>query len=228
MTFSLVARCPDSGMFGTVVTSSSICVASRCSFVRPAVGAAQSQNITDPELGPRLLDLCEQGLSAQEAMAQVVKETEKVQWRQLGVVDKNGGTACFSGSETLGIHAMAEGKDCVAMGNMLANTEIPAAMVAAFEQAVGTLAERLLMGIEAGLAAGGEAGPIHSAGLLVATADMSWPVVNLRVDWEDEPDYAIAKLRSVWSNYLPQMQAYIVRSVTPENSDPYGVPGDPA
>jgi len=212
-------------MFGTVVTSSSICVASRCAFVQAGVGAAQSQNITDPELGPLLLKLCAGGLDAQTAMNRVVDTTENIQWRQLSVIDKNGSTASFSGSQTLGVHARAEGLDCVAAGNMLANTEVPQAMVDSFELSNGGLPERLLVAIETGLAAGGEAGPIHSAGMLVV-ADASWPVVNLRVDWDVQPDNALKRLGFLWDNYAPQMQAYITRAKEPAQSESYGVPGD--
>ena len=225
MTFSIAARCPDTDMFGTVVTSSSICVASRCAFVQSGVGAAQSQNITDPELGPLLLKLCAEGQDAQAALDKVVETTENIQWRQLGLIDRHGNTAGFSGSRTLGVHAQAEGRDCVAMGNLLADCNVPQAMVDAFVQSSGGLPERLLLALEAGLAAGGEAGPIHSAGMLVV-ADASWPVVNLRVDWDDQPDHAIEQLRFVWEKYAPQMQAYIVRAKDPANSESYGVPGD--
>jgi len=226
MTFSLMARCPETGKVGTVVTSSSICVASRCSFVSAGVGAAQSQNITDPTLGPTLLALCEQGLSAQQALDKVIAEAEKIEWRQLGLIDSHGQTACYSGSESLGIYATAKGRDCVAMGNMLANTHIPAAMVSGFEESSElAFPERLLAALEAGLAAGGEAGPIHSAGMLVAHKT-SWPVVDLRVDWHDESDHAIPQLRHLWNNYQPQMQAYITRAIDPANSESYGVPGD--
>ena len=225
MTFSLMAVCPETGMTGTVVTSSSICVASRCSFVRDGVGAAQSQNITDPLLGTRMLDLVEAGAAAEQALATVIKETPNVEWRQLGIVDSKGNTACYSGAESLGVYATAEGKNCASMGNMLDNSNIPQAMVDAFEQVSGSFPERLLIALEAGLSAGGEAGPIHSAGIKVA-ASSGWPVVDLRVDWDDTPDHAISQLRSTWEQYKPQMQAYITRSVDPANSESYGVPGD--
>ena len=110
MTFSIAARCPDTGMVGVTVTSSSICVASRCAFGRAGVGAALSQNITDPDLGRRLLDLCEEGASAEEALAQVVRETPNVQWRQLGVVDTQGNTACFSGNTYPGREQYGSGR----------------------------------------------------------------------------------------------------------------------
>lgn len=224
MTFSIAARCAETGMVGVAVTSSSICVASRCAFTG-STGAALSQNITDPNIGPRLIQLCGDGLTAEQAMAQVIEETKNVQWRQLGVIDKQGNTAFFSGEETLGINAMAKGENCVAMGNLLANTGIPDAIVDSFENSQGPLAERILLALEAGLEAGGEAGPIHSAGMQVS-AEYGWPIVDLRVDWEDEPDAVISELRKVWENYKPEMQAYITRSIDPANAESYGVPGD--
>ncbi|WP_339671504.1 DUF1028 domain-containing protein [Dasania marina] len=145
----------------------------------------------DPELGPKILEFIEKGLSAKQAIDHVIVGCKKIQWRQLSVIDDKGRTACFSGSEALGIHAMAEGENCVSMGNMLESENIPSAMIKDFEQSEGTLPERLLTGIEAGLAAGGDAGPIHSAGILVAKKDVSWPMVNLHVDWDDEPDNAV-------------------------------------
>lgn len=63
MTFSLVARCAETGMFGVAISSSSPAVAARCSFARAGVGAVASQNVTDPSLGPLALDLMEQGLT---------------------------------------------------------------------------------------------------------------------------------------------------------------------
>ena len=226
MTFSLIAVCPTTKRVGTVVTSSSICVASRCSFVAGGVGAAQSQNITDPDLGPQMLAMARSGLSPKELMAKIVADTHNIQWRQLGLVNLDGKTAVFTGDESLGIHATAEGTNCAAMGNMLESTAIPQAMVSAFEKTQAEFPERLLAALEAGLAAGGEAGPIHSAGIKVA-AKANWPVIDLRVDWEDEPDQAISKLRDTWNVYHPQMQAYITRAADPAESESYGVPGDP-
>ena len=71
MTFSLVARCAETGMFGLAISSSSPAVAARCSFARASIGAVASQNVTDPTLGPLALDLMEGGLSAPETIAQI-------------------------------------------------------------------------------------------------------------------------------------------------------------
>jgi uncharacterized Ntn-hydrolase superfamily protein len=225
MTFSIAARCGKTGEFGVAISSSSICVASRCAFTKAAVGASLSQNITDPRLGPRLLELCAEGLSAQNAIQRIVTESENIDWRQLGVVDAEGKTACYSGSQVLGVHASAEGHNCVAIGNLLANSSVPSAMVDAFDRSSGKLAERLMLALEAGSQAGGEAGPIHSAGLQVSS-EYGWPTVDLRVDWEEQSDIAIRQLRHAWFEYEPQVEQYIGRAIDPARSESYGVPGD--
>jgi uncharacterized Ntn-hydrolase superfamily protein len=222
MTFSIAARCPETGAFGVAITSSSICVASRCAFVRAGVGAALSQNVTDPRLGPRALDLMAEGQSAADALARVARESEHIRWRQLCAVDRAGDTAHHTGARALGTHAVAEGEGSVALGNLLADAGVPRAMIAGFTSARGHLAERLLIGLESGLAAGGEEGPVHSAGLLVADRQ-PWPVVDLRVDWHDRP---IATLRMLWTAYAPQLDAYVIRALDPDAAPTFGVPGN--
>ncbi len=68
MTFSIVARCSRTGMFGVAISSSSPAVAARCSYARAGVGAVASQNVTDPALGPLALDLMASGLTAEEVI----------------------------------------------------------------------------------------------------------------------------------------------------------------
>ena len=77
--------------------------------------------------------------------------------------------------------------------------------------------------LRAGLDAGGEAGPVHSAGLLLVDAQ-SWPLAELRIDWSDE--CPIAALEKAWSVYQPQMDAYVTRALDPRQAPSYGVPGD--
>jgi uncharacterized Ntn-hydrolase superfamily protein len=222
MTFSIAARCAETGAFGVAISSSSICVASRCAFVRAGAGAALTQNVTDPRLGPRALDLMAEGLSAVDALARVAREAEHIDWRQLAAVDRAGGTAHHTGAKALGTHAVAEGQGCIALGNLLADPGVPRAMIAGFADAAGHLAERLLIGLESGLAAGGEEGPVRSAGLMVA-GRQPWPVVDLRVDWHDRP---IAALRALWTAYAPQLDAYVIRALDPDSAPTFGVPGD--
>lgn len=222
MTFSVVARCAETGQLGIAISSSSIAVGARCPWLRPGVGAVASQNITLPSLGPQLLDLLEQGLAPSEALATLV-EQDHSQYRQVTVIDSQGRTAHFSGAQTLGIHHALSGEQCVAAGNMLADIGVIAAMVRAFEMATGPLAERLLAAMQAGQAEGGEAGPVHSAALVVVD-DLLWPIVNLRVDWADEGP--ISALDQLWQAYRPQLQAYIDRALNPQIAPGYAVPGD--
>jgi uncharacterized Ntn-hydrolase superfamily protein len=223
MTFSLCARCPESGMLGLAVSSSSPAVAARCAYARAGVGAVASQNITDPKLGPLTLDLMITGADAKKALGAVVAASPNIEYRQLIAIDAQGGTAGFSGQHTLGINALAEGRDVVAAGNLLANEGVPAAMVAAFETAGGAFGDRLIAAMKAGLAAGGEAGEVHSAGLLMVR-EVDWPVADLRVDWhESDPIGALADL---WALYKPQLDDYVTRALDPTKAPSYGVPGD--
>ena len=223
MTFTIAARCAKTGRFGVAISSSSPAVAARCAHVRAGVGAVASQNITDPRLGPAMLNKIEAGASASEAIDALVASRADIDHRQLAAIDAKGDASAFSGSATLGIHATARGRDCVAAGNLLASLHIPSAMVAAFARTQGDFGDRLLLALAAGLAAGGEAGPVHSAGLVIVD-QVEWPVTDLRVDW-DESD-PIGRLRVLWELWKPQAAAYVQRALNPAAAPTYGVPGD--
>jgi uncharacterized Ntn-hydrolase superfamily protein len=219
MTFSIIARCAETGRFGVVVTSSSICVASRCGrWARAGVGAVATQNITDPGLGQLGLDLLAEGYGAEAVLRSLVAARPYAEYRQLAVVDAHGATASHSGAKSLGLYKEHHGKGSVACGNLLANDSVPRAMIEAFEQDTGKhLGERLLAGLAAGLAAGGETSPVRSAGLYVVDRFV-WPVIDLRVDWHDTP---IAELQKVFAEYFPQMNDYIQRAVDPTQAPGY-------
>jgi len=219
MTFSIIARCKDTGRFGVAVASSSICVASRCGrWARGGVGAVATQNITDPALGQLGLDLLAEGYGAEAVLRSLVAARPFSEFRQLAVVDSNGATASFSGEKSLGLYKEQNGLDCVACGNLLANDGIPRAMVKAFERDSGKhLGERLLAGLVAGLASGGETAPVRSAGLYVVDRYV-WPVIDLRVDWHESP---IAELERVFAEYFPQMNDYILRAIDPTQAPGY-------
>lgn len=223
MTFSIVARCAGTGMFGVAVASSSPAVAARCAHARAGVGAAASQNVTDPALGPRALDLLALGASAPQAINVLRGSSGHMAFRQVLLVDAAGRSAIHSGPQTLGVWGESLGENVACGGNLLASAAVPGAMVAAFLGSTGDLADRLLGAMRAGLAAGGEAGPIHSAGLRLVR-EVSWPVADLRVDWtEDDP---IAALEALWARYKPQLEDYVTRALDPGGAPGYGVPGD--
>ena len=223
MTFSLVARCADTGMFGVAISSSSPAVAARCAFARAGTGAVASQNITDPTLGPLALDLMQAGATAAQAIARIKVESAFIDYRQVLVIDAAGGTAIHSGPNALGIWAEAQGRDVASGGNLLANSGVPQAIVAGFESSTGHLGDRLIAAMRAGVAAGGEAGPVHSAGLRLVDK-VNWPVADLRCDWTD--DCPIEALASLWDIYKPQLAAYVQRALDPRAAPSYGVPGD--
>jgi uncharacterized Ntn-hydrolase superfamily protein len=222
MTFSLIARCARSGQFGMVISSSSPAVAARCAHVRAGLGAVASQNVTDPALGPLTLDALARGQGAGQALNAITVNRQHIDYRQILVIDAQGATAIHSGTQVLGIWGQAQGRDCAAGGNLLANAGIPAAMVTAFDSASGHLGDRLMAALQAGLTAGGEAGPVHSAGLKIADT-LDWPLVDLRVDWSQTP---IQDLEIAWQIYRPQMAAYVQRATDPNRAPSYGVPGD--
>jgi uncharacterized Ntn-hydrolase superfamily protein len=223
MTFSLVGRCERTGMVGTAVSSSSPAVAARCAHARAGAGAAASQNVTDPRLGPAVLDLMAEGRTAQQAVDAALAKAQGAAHRQVTAVDEAGSTGAFSGAYTLGTHAAAHGPGAVAAGNLLASPDVPAAMAAAFAaEPEAHLGARLIAGLRVGLAAGGEEGPVRSAGVVVCDR-VEWPVVDLRVDWDDDP---IGRLAEAWAIWEPQIGDYVTRALDPGSSPSFGVAGD--
>lgn len=223
MTFSIVARCAETGMFGVAVSSSSPAVAARCAYAEAGVGAIASQNITDPTLGTRGLELMARGASASEAV-QILKATGAyIDYRQVTAVDAAGRTAIHSGPNALGAWSEAKAENVACGGNLLANAEVPAAMVEAFLGSKGHLGDRLITVMRAALTAGGEEGPVHSAGMKLVR-EVTWPVADLRVDWTE--DCPIEGLATLWDIYKPQLDAYVTRALDPSAAPSYGVPGD--
>jgi uncharacterized Ntn-hydrolase superfamily protein len=221
MTFSLVVR--DGSAFGMVVCSSSPAVASRCVHLRAGVGAVASQNVTNPHLGAVALDALAAGADARAALDTTVAREPHADYRQLIVVDRLGQTAIHTGAKALGTRSEVGVENAAAAGNMLADEGVIEALLEGFlSSGAPTTEQRLLDGLHAALAAGGEAGPVHSAGLEVVD-DVPWPVTDLRVDWHDDP---IGELGRLWTVWEPQKAEYRTRGIDPTAAPSYGVPGD--
>lgn len=213
MTFSLLGRCPATGQLGAAVTTSDLAVGARVPHAEAGVAVAVTQHRTDPRLGPRALTLVRSGCSAPEAVAAVAGSTEHRWWRQVAVLDAEGEAGAFSGDGVTPVRAALEGADCVAVGNMLASERVAPAMVEAFAGLHGRpLAERLVAGLEAGLAAGGETGRLRSAALLVVERE-PFPLVDLRIDDSDDP---LPALRSLWEAYEPWAADFVRRALDPD------------
>lgn len=213
MTFSIVGYCPDTGAFGIAITSSSVAVASRCAWTKAGSGVIATQNLTNPHLGPLGLDLLSRGLSETIVRDMLVASDAGRDHRQLMVLGPSGRCAHFTGASALDIHAHASDLNCGAAGNLLSDKSIPERMVFAFcKGADRPFAQRLLDGLHAGLAAGGEIRPLQSAGLLVAD-NSGWTSIDLRVDLHEAP---LDELQRLWDVYRPLHVGYVDRVLAPE------------
>ncbi len=215
MTFSLIGRCARTGQIGCAVSTSNISVGSRVPFARAKVGGVLTQNRTDPRLGPRGLELLASGCSAEEAQAALVASTPHIGWRQLAVMDAKGRTAAYTGALVKPHLGMVHAPNCVAIGNILANDRVVPAVAEGFAAKPHEhLAARLIAGLTAGLAAGGEHGPVRSAAVIVVAEEI-FPLVDLRVDAADQP---IAALAALWEEYVPWVDEFVVRAVDPDRA----------
>jgi len=165
------------------------------------------------------------GLSAEQTIAALQAEAgATAEYRRLSCVDSAGRTFAFTGSKALGVNGHYVGQNAAAAGNLLSGVGLLRAMVERFaETADAHLGERLLAALETAMKLGGEAGPVRSAVMLVIDK-VSWPIVDLRVDRDDEP---IVQLRELWSLRQPQMMDYVTRGLDPTSAPSYGMPGDP-
>jgi uncharacterized Ntn-hydrolase superfamily protein len=214
MTFSLAGRCARTGAVGAVIASASMAVAARCVAVRAGVGAVCSQSTTDPRLREALLEAMASGLAAVDAVAAVTGRAPDIAYRQLAAVDAHGGSASYSGDLALGEVTDISAADAAAAGNLLADRDVPASMLAAFADRAGDhLGDRLIAALAAGLAAGGEVSPVRSAGLVIAES-VPWPVTDLRVDWHDDP---VGQLAGLWRRWQPQAESYVGRALRPSS-----------
>ena len=212
MTFSLLGRCGRTNQIGGVITTSSPCVGARCLFLRPGVGGVLTQAITDPRLGPRGLDLLAEGLAPDQVISALQASTPDIDWRQLAVLNLQGESRFAHGARNRGAIGGSSGRDCVAIGNILADAGVVDAMIAAFEaDPAADLVDRLLAAIMAGEAAGGEGGPLRAAALkVVDDTAITW--ADLRIDAAEAPLEALAAL---WEEYRPSAALYKARALNP-------------
>jgi uncharacterized Ntn-hydrolase superfamily protein len=212
MTFSIAALDRKTGMFGIAVASSSIAVGNRCPWARAGVGAVLTQHRTDIRSGPLGLQLLAGGLSARETVDVLARSNDHPQLRQFAAIDAQGRTAFFNGPGIESINSAHEGDGCISSGNVLADAQVTFAMVQAYESGPELpFVERLLAGLDAGVAAGGETQPAMAAALLVVDRQ-AWPLVDLRVDFEPQPERT---LRRLWTAYVPVVDRFVTQVLDP-------------
>ena len=214
MTFSIIARCPGSGMFGIAIATRPMAIGAKCPFLKAGVGGLVVQANGDPRLGPLGLSMLAMGYSAAKVLREIADSdgAENMRWRQIAVVDRDGRTAAHTGVDNEDWKGHVSGAGYVALGNRLTSGRTTSAMGAAFEKSAGQeLAERLVCALEAGRDAGGQVAGQHSAALLVVNRK-SYAWVDLRADEHDEP---IGELRRLYGLYVPLIPYYDTRPSNP-------------
>ncbi|REJ11128.1 DUF1028 domain-containing protein [Halobacillus trueperi] len=191
-TFSICAHDPETGEWGVAVQSKFLGVGSIVPWAKAGVGAIATQALGNPQYGPDGLSLLEQGLSAEEVIERLTSEDPQKEDRQVGIVDAKGNGATFTGKECYEWAGGKAGKHYAAQGNILVNEETVTDMGEAFEQAEGSLADRLMAAIKAAQRAGGDSRGKQSAAILVVKdkagyGELSDVAVDLRVDDHPEP-----------------------------------------
>ena len=214
MTFSIIARCPRTGMFGIGIATRPMAIGAKCPFLKADIGGLVVQANGDPRLGPLGLRLLEMGYSAEKVLAEIAASDgpANMPWRQIAVVDKDGRTAAHTGTSNEDWKGHVIGSGFVALGNRLTSERTATAMAEAFKASEKEeLAERLVRALEAGRDAGGQIAGQHSAALLVVNKK-SYAWVDLRADEHDEP---IGELRRLYTLYIPLIPYYDTRPSNP-------------
>jgi uncharacterized Ntn-hydrolase superfamily protein len=198
MTFSIAARCPETGMVGVAVSTALLCVGQLCPFPRAGVGAISTQSFVNPYLGLHGLDYLASGMDAVAVRDRLAADDEGRALRQFTVVDRNGGSAAYSGVDCVPWFGHLTGDGYAVAGNMLTGEDVVAAMARTYEATAGQLfPERLVLALEAGQAAGGDKRGRQSAALKVMETE-DYPLIDIRVD--DDPD-PVVELRRIWGLY---------------------------
>lgn len=199
MTYSIVARDPETGALGVGVQTCMFAVGATVPWARAGVGAVATQAFSERAYGWRCLEAMAGGRPAGEALAAARAADDAAAMRQVGVVDATGSSAAFTGELCVDYAGDQHGPGFTVQANMMASPDVWPAMAGAYESASGRLPERLLAALVAGEEAGGDARGRMSAALLVVDGERrddatDGVLVDLRVDAHDEPLDELARL----------------------------------
>lgn len=214
MTYSIVARDAETGELGVAVQSRSFGTGAAVPWARPGIGAVATQSFTLRSYGPLALGLLADGVEPAAALAQLTEADELREFRQVALVDAEGRTATHTGDACIPCKGSVAGGGYSAQGNMLRSDGVVPALAQAFEATAGTLAERLLAGLEGAESAGGDFRGREAGGILVVPADPADPwerVVDVRVDNHPDP---LGELRRLLEHALALRR---LRRAAPEN-----------
>jgi uncharacterized Ntn-hydrolase superfamily protein len=191
-TYSIVARDPATGQLGAAVQSHWFSVGSGVIWAQPGIGAVATQSFTDPSYGPLGLELMRVGKDASQALTALLAADEHEDVRQVGMVDANGVATNHTGVNAIAEFCNVTGENYAIQANLMWKPTVCSAMVNAFENAEGDLAEKMMIALEAAQGEGGDIRGKQSAAILVVSGDASEPawggrIFDLRVDDHAEP-----------------------------------------
>jgi uncharacterized Ntn-hydrolase superfamily protein len=212
MTYSIVGYDPEARSWGFAAASKWLAVGNGTPYAKAEVGAIATQADANVSYGLQGLEMLAKGMSAKEVLNALLSSDLGREKRQVGIIDKNGKVAIYTGSMCPPTAGGLEGKNCVIQGNTLSNEQVLTEMKAVFEEINGDhLAQRLYAALLAGEKAGGDRRGKQSACLLVAKAGYtalsdgfvdSDRFVDLRVDDHPEPVIELGRLLELHPKYL--------------------------
>lgn len=193
MTYSIVARDPDTGALGVAVQSHYLAVGSLCPWARAGVGAVATQSVVEPSYGPKGLDLMQAGSTAAAALALLASADDGAALRQVAMVDAAGVVAAHTGSQCIAEAGHVVGDGFSVQANMMERSTVWDAMAAAYEASgAAGFALRLVDALDAAESEGGDIRGRQSAALVIVAptpSDTPWQDTwfDLRVDDHAEP-----------------------------------------
>lgn len=214
MTYSIIARDPDSGYMGVATQSQAFAVGSSVSWALPAYGVIATQSMGEPMYGELGLDVLRSGLTAQEALRALRSVDPHPERRQVGMIDGAGGMAVYTGEACVSAAGHATGDGCLALANMMAEDGVWGAMIDAYEDATDTwFPLRLVAALDAAEDHGGDVRGRRSAAIEVVCAAPSgrpWHdrLVDLRVDDDPEPVRRLAEMVAYSARYHRVIEAF--------------------
>ena len=209
-TFSIVGFDPETGDLGVAVQSKFFGVGSVVPWAKAKVGALATQSYANVSYGPEGLALLQSGKSAQDTIKELTEPDANRDRRQLGVVDANGNSAAFTGTNCNEWAGHREGRNFCAQGNILTSEEVIKAMASAYEDAHSfegsELADWLMAALDAGQAAGGDKRGKQSAALLVVREKAGYGgrndrYIDLRVEDHPEPITELSRLLEIHKRF---------------------------
>ena len=216
-TFTIIGHCPRTHQLGISLATYSLAVGGYCPFIKSNLAALSTQASANPQLGPLAMRLLEMGYSPAKVIHEMESHDQYIEYRQLGIVYKDGTAVARTGSKTRAWAGHVVGDGFVAMGNVLVGQQVVQAMARAFEETLEQDLElRLLAALEAGRDAGGQPQGQRSSALIVHDRE-DYALMDLRVDVNDEPVGELRRHYELYKHYIP---LYDMRAKQPDKTPP--------